>query len=123
MMKTMMQGDVAHEVKVTHLKGVGFGVRVILNGKVNQQQVAPTRSDIGRVAAGMLRMEDKCGNLSDFADRARFRKGEKEIREKASATTAEAATATAAAVDVTSAAVGSSIDVAQSHGPAEQQRG
>ena len=29
-----------------------------------------------------LRMEDKCGNLSNFADRARFRIGEKEIARK-----------------------------------------
>lgn len=31
---------------------------------------------------GMLRMEDKCGNFSDYADRARHRQTEKELKRK-----------------------------------------
>lgn len=42
----------------------------------------PTGADIGPVARGLLRMEEKCGNTSDFADRARHRKGEKEVRRR-----------------------------------------
>lgn len=78
MLKKMMQGPVEHDVKVTHLKGVGYGVRVLVNGEVNQEGIAPTRGDIGHVARSLLRMEDKCGNLSGQADGARFRRGRKE---------------------------------------------
>lgn len=78
-MKKVLQGDVQHDVKVTRLKGVGYGVRVLVNGQVNQQAVAGSRDKIGLVARSMLRMEDKCGNLSDFAHRARHRVGEKEV--------------------------------------------
>jgi hypothetical protein len=76
-MKKILQGAVEHTVKVTRIKGHGYGVRVFVNGELNQQDVAPTRSDIGRVARGLLRMEDKCGNLSDFAHEARHRVGRK----------------------------------------------
>ena len=81
-MKKLLQGPVTHKVKVTHLKGKGYGVRVLVDGKVNQQELAPSKADIGRVARSMLRMEDKCGNLSHYADRARFRPGEKDIKRK-----------------------------------------
>lgn len=75
----IMMGDVEHEVKVTRIKGHGYGVRVLVNGDVNQEDLAETRQDISRVARSMLRTEDKCGNISKYADRARHRIGEKEI--------------------------------------------
>lgn len=77
-MKTILEGDVDHEVKITRIPGVGYGVRVFVNGKLNQEEVAPTRLDIGRVARSMLRMEDKCGNISNYAHSARMRQGRKE---------------------------------------------
>lgn len=83
-MKKICQDSVKHEVKVTRIKGHGYGVRVLVDGQINQQQIAPTRMDIGPVARSMLRMEDKCGNDSDFAHRARHRVGEKEIKRKQS---------------------------------------
>ena len=81
-MKTMLAGDVAHELKVKRIPDVGYGVRVFVNGLINQEDVAPTRLDIGRVARSLLRMEDKCGNFSDFAHGARMRQGLKEQRRK-----------------------------------------
>jgi hypothetical protein len=78
-MQRMMMGEVEHEVKVTRIKGHGYGVRVLVNGEINQEDLAETRQDIGPVARSMLRMEDKCGNISKHADRARHRVGEKEI--------------------------------------------
>ena len=78
--RKMFQGPVVHEVKATPIKGKGYGVRVLVNGEVNQEQLAPTRADIGKTAQDMLRMEDKCGNFSDYASRARHRPGEKKAR-------------------------------------------
>lgn len=78
----VLQGPVEHNVKVTHLKGVGYGVRVFVNGELNQEDVAACRADIGNVARRMLRMEDKCGNLSGLAHEARFRRGRKEIAQR-----------------------------------------
>lgn len=72
-MKKLLQGDVTHEVKVTRIKGHGYGVRVLVNGEVNQEGRAATREDIGPVARDLLRTEDKCGNNSDFAHNARMR--------------------------------------------------
>lgn len=84
-MKKVMQGEVAHTVKVTRIKGHGYGVRVLVNGAVNQEALAPTREDIGKVAKDLLRMEDKCGNLSHFADSSRHRAGKKESAGKKTA--------------------------------------
>lgn len=73
--KTMkvLLGPVTHEVKVTRLKGIGWGIRVFVNGELNQEAKVESRLEIGPTAKSMLRMEDKCGNLSDYADKARFR--------------------------------------------------
>lgn len=71
-MKHALLGGCQHEVKVTRLKN-GYGVRVFINGKLNQQDWAERRCDIGKVARAMLRMEDKCGNISAFAGAARNR--------------------------------------------------
>ncbi len=76
-MNRVLQGEVTHEVKVTRMKGHGYGVRVLVDGEVNQQTVVPSRDKFAEAARDMLRMEDKCGNLSDFADNARMRPGRK----------------------------------------------
>lgn len=76
-MNKVLQGEVTHEVKVTRMKGHGYGVRVLVDGEVNQQTVVTSRDKIAEAARDMLRMEDKCGNLSDFADNARMRPGRK----------------------------------------------
>ena len=78
----VLQESVTHDVKVTHLKGHGYGIRVMVNGQINQEGIAPTRADIGPVAREMLRMEDKCGNISDYASSARHRAGVKENRHR-----------------------------------------
>lgn len=76
-MNRVLLGNVTHEVKVTRIPGKGYGVRIFTNGELNQEALAETRVDIGRIARDLLRMEDKCGNLSNYADRARFRSQEK----------------------------------------------
>lgn len=67
---------VLHEVKVTRI-GQGWNVRVYTNGEVSQEVRVFDRSRIGIVAREMLRMEDKCGNLSWLAHNARNRIGRK----------------------------------------------
>jgi hypothetical protein len=75
-------GPVIHSIKVTFLKGVGWGVRLFANGELSQEYVAKTRTEIGPLARSMLRMEDKCGNISDYAAKSRFRPGLKENSRK-----------------------------------------
>ena len=65
-MKQMMMGEVSHEVTVRRI-GNGWNVRVLTNGEVNQELRVFSRMDIRFAARDMLRMEDKCGNWSDFA--------------------------------------------------------
>lgn len=79
-MKRVLLGNVTHEVKVTRIPGKGYGVRILTNGEINQEALAETRAEIGAVARSMLRMEDKCGNISNYADRARFRSHEKALK-------------------------------------------
>ena len=62
-----------HEVRVTYLKGKGWGIRVYLNEKLNQESLVENRVDIHKELARMLRMEDKCGNCSDLASASRDR--------------------------------------------------
>ena len=71
-------GECTHEIKVTFLKGVGYGIRLYTNGILNQECVVNSRILIGPTCRSMLRMEDKCGNISTMANRARHRIGEKE---------------------------------------------
>lgn len=73
-----------HTVKVTRIPGKGYGVRVYLDGVLNQEEVVQDRCDIGPAARSMLRVEDKCGNISEYADRARHRGTEKALRLRAS---------------------------------------
>ena len=71
-MQKVLMDNCVHEVKVTRI-GHGWNVRVFLNGEVNQETRVFDRSEIGKAARSMLRMEDKCGNISAFADAARTR--------------------------------------------------
>lgn len=76
-------GECQHDVKVTRIKGIGYGVRIFTNGILNQQCTVESRKEIGKAAHDMLRTEDKCGNISKYADRARFRYWEKLERDRA----------------------------------------
>jgi len=76
-MKRCIVGDCEHDVKVTRIKGVGYGIRVYLNGEINQECTVESRDQIGKAIYQMLRMEDKCGNISDMASRSRHRYNEK----------------------------------------------
>ncbi len=76
-MQSVLMGPVEHTTKCTFLKGVGWGCRVFVNGQLNQEIVVHNKEDIGRAFREMLRMEDKCGNISDMAHNARMRPGRK----------------------------------------------
>ena len=71
-MQRMMMCEVTHEVTSTRI-GKGWNVRVFLNGVVNQEMRVYARTEIGKAAKSMLRMEDKCGNWSAFAISSRHR--------------------------------------------------
>lgn len=71
-MQRCLVGDCEHEVAVRNINGQ-YHVRVLLNGAVNQEAVAASKNDIGYTARDLLRMEDKCGNISAFAGAARER--------------------------------------------------
>ena len=71
-MQYVCAGDCEHEVTSRRI-GDGYNVRVLLNGQVNQEVRVSDRSEIGPAARDMLRMEDKCGNISAFAGAARTR--------------------------------------------------
>lgn len=75
----VLQGFVEHSVKVTYLGKGLYGCRVYVNGELNGEEVVYGREAIGPACRRLLRMEAKCGNLSNFADRARFRIGEKQL--------------------------------------------
>lgn len=62
-----------HEVKVTFIGGVGYCIRVFVNGELNQESVVGDRLDVSPEIKSMLRMEDKCGNYSDMASSSRMR--------------------------------------------------
>lgn len=64
-------------IKVTRL-GKGWGVRCFNpNGTIFLEDYARTKELIGGVAKELLRMYDKCGGGSQYAERARFRAQEK----------------------------------------------
>lgn len=71
-MQRMLQGACEHKVVVTRI-GDGYNIRVYMNDTLNQESRVYDRMDIQREAKSMLRMEDKCGNISKYADSARFR--------------------------------------------------
>jgi len=49
----------------------------MLNGQINQESFVKHKDEIGKEIQSMLRMEDKCGNISKMADRSRMRPHEK----------------------------------------------
>jgi hypothetical protein len=69
----IFMGDVSHEIIVTRVNPSTWGVRCFTNGILNQEIQVHTRGDIGRAAREMLRTEEKCGNISQFAGAARDR--------------------------------------------------
>lgn len=71
-MQRVLQGACEHKVVVTRI-GDGYNIRVYMNDTLNQESRVYDRMDIQREAKSMLRMEDKCGNISKYADRARHR--------------------------------------------------
>ena len=71
-MQRCMVGDCIHEIKCTRL-GIGWNIRVLLDGVINQEVRVFHRTEIAKAARDMLRMEDKCGNISKFASAARTR--------------------------------------------------
>ena len=71
-------GECQHEVTVRCING-RYHVRVLLNGAVNQEAVCESKADIGWTARSLLRWEDKCGNISDFAISARERHNRKDF--------------------------------------------
>ena len=71
--RRMLLGEVEHDVKVTAMGSKKFHCRIYVNDELNQEAVCFNRSDIGVTCRNMLRMEDKCGNISAFASAARER--------------------------------------------------
>lgn len=71
-------GECEHEVTVRNING-RYHVRVLLNGVVNQEAVCEGKADIGWTARSLLRWEDKCGNISQFASSARERHNRKDF--------------------------------------------
>lgn len=64
----------ACEHTVTSRKiGNGWNVRVFVNGMLNQEVRVYSQDRIGAAARDLLRWEDKCGNCSDYAAKARHR--------------------------------------------------
>jgi hypothetical protein len=71
-MQRTLQGDCEHRVQVTRI-GDGYNIRVFTNEQLNQEARVYDKQHIQPEAKSMLRMEDKCGNISKYADAARFR--------------------------------------------------
>jgi len=80
-MRRVMVGECEHDVKVTRL-GDGYNIRVFLNDDINQESRVYEKQHIGAEIQDMLRMEDKCGNISSMASNSRDRRGRKEIAHK-----------------------------------------
>jgi hypothetical protein len=70
----LMLGAVEHSTKVTALGKGLWGCRVFVNGVLNQEIVVDNKADICKAIRSMLRMEDKCGNISKMASSSRMRK-------------------------------------------------
>ena len=74
--KKCYMSQVQHEVTVSKI-GEGWNCRVFVNGDVNQEVRVFKQTHIAPACAEMLRMEDKCGNISAYAKAARKRFNEK----------------------------------------------
>lgn len=77
-MQHLLLGNVEHEVTVRKI-GDGYNVRVFVNGKLNQEARCNNKSDIGYTCRSLLRWEDKCGNISQYASSARERHNRKDF--------------------------------------------
>ena len=77
-MKRVLCNEVEHDVKVTRVAPGVWGIRVFVNGEINQESTVDDRTLIGAEIRSMLRMEDKCGNFSGLAYNSRMRPGRKE---------------------------------------------
>ena len=65
-------------IVVTRIGNIGWGVRCFNpSGSIFLEGVAKTQIEIGPMARSFLRMWDKCGGSSTYADRARHRAVEK----------------------------------------------
>ena len=71
-MQRSLVGECDHEVTVRKINGK-YHIRILLDGVVNQEAVCEGKDNIGWTARSLLRWEDKCGNISDFAMAARKR--------------------------------------------------
>ena len=71
-MKRLLLGAVEHKVTVRNING-SYHCRVLVNGEVNQEAVCDSKRYIGHTCRNLLRWEDKCGNISEFAGAARER--------------------------------------------------
>jgi len=71
-MQRVLLGSCQHDVKVTRIKD-GWNIRVFVNDVLNQESRVYDRLYIQSEIRDMLRMEDKCGNISNMADSSRFR--------------------------------------------------
>ena len=76
--RRVLVGLCQHEVTVRRI-GDGWNVRVFLDGELNQEARCPRREDIGYTARSLLRWEDKCGNISQYARSARERHNRKDF--------------------------------------------
>lgn len=65
-------GEVKHQIVVTHLRNGIYGCRCYTNDVLNQE-IRVTKNLISKACRDMLRWEDKCGNLSDYANSSRHR--------------------------------------------------
>ncbi len=63
----------SHEIRVTRLKNIGYGVRLFYNGELVSEDVAKTRLDIGTVARNLLRWDDKMGRPTEYSRATRHR--------------------------------------------------
>lgn len=73
---------VEHTVKVTYLGDGKYGCRVFVNGELSQECTVESKAEIGQACRDMLRMENKCGNLSDYGQKSRHRATKKELARK-----------------------------------------
>lgn len=70
--KQVLMGRVNHSVTVRRIGGA-WHCRVFVNGVVNQEAKCWNRISIGYTCRSLLRWEDKCGNISEFATASRER--------------------------------------------------
>lgn len=77
-MQRVLLGRCEHEVTVRRIGG-GWNIRVFVNGELNQEARCHRREDIGYTARSLLRWEDKCGNISQFAISARRRHNQQDF--------------------------------------------